>query len=92
MSDGRGSTLDILDRAVARGIDVRLIFWRPDAETEQLKRNASCGSTDHIGLLNERRSGVKIRWDRAYPDFCQHQILSAGKLLGLRVSMGIRNE
>jgi phosphatidylserine/phosphatidylglycerophosphate/cardiolipin synthase-like enzyme len=24
-------------------------------------------------LLNERRSGLKIRWDRAYPGFCQHQ-------------------
>lgn len=26
MPDGRGSTFDILDRAAARGIDVRLIF------------------------------------------------------------------
>lgn len=73
MPDGRGSTLDYLDRAAARGIDVRLIFWRPDAETEALRRNAFWGSADHIRLLEGRRSRVKIRWDRAHPGFCQHQ-------------------
>jgi phosphatidylserine/phosphatidylglycerophosphate/cardiolipin synthase-like enzyme len=73
MPDGRGAALDVLDRAAARGIDVRLIFWRPDAETKRLQRNAFWGSMDHISLLNERCSGVKIRWDSAYPGFCQHQ-------------------
>jgi cardiolipin synthase A/B len=73
MPDGRGSTFDVLDRAAARGIDVRLIFWRPDVETEWLRRNAFWGSTAHIGLLDRRRSLVKIRWDRAHPGFCQHQ-------------------
>ena len=73
MPDGRGSTFDVLDRAAARGIDVRLIFWRPDTETEQLKCNAFWGSASHIDLLDKRRSGVKIRWDRASPGFCQHQ-------------------
>ena len=29
MPDGRGSFFDVLDRAVARGIEVRVIFWRP---------------------------------------------------------------
>jgi cardiolipin synthase len=52
---------------------VRLIFWRPDAESEWLWRNAFWGSRAHRGLLDERRSGVKIRWDRAHPGFCQHQ-------------------
>ena len=73
MPDGRGCTFDVLDRAAARGIDVRLIFWRPDTETEWLKCNAFWGSATHIDLLDKRRSGVKIRWDRAYPGFCQHQ-------------------
>jgi len=73
MPDGRGGTFDVLDRAAARGIDVRLIFWRPDAQTEWLKRNAFWGSKVHIALLDRRRSGVKIRWDRAHPGFCQHQ-------------------
>src|SRR4051812_29340475 len=33
MPDGRGSALDVLDRAASRGIDVRIIFWRPDVTT-----------------------------------------------------------
>ena len=73
MPDGRGSTFDVLDRAAARGIDVRIIFWRPDAETDWLRRNAFWGSAIHVDLLDGRRSGVKIRWDRAHPGFCQHQ-------------------
>src|SRR5437773_8178604 len=40
MPDGRGSALDTLDRAAARGVDVRILFWRPDAETGHWKRNA----------------------------------------------------
>ena len=73
MPAGRGSTLDVLDRAAARGVDVRLVFWRPDAETERHRRNAFWGSTAHVGMLEARRSAVKIRWDRAHPGFCQHQ-------------------
>jgi cardiolipin synthase len=73
MPDGHGSTFDVLDRAAARGIDIRLIFWRPDEETAWLRKNAFWGSKDHIDLLDERRSGTKIRWDRAHPCFCQHQ-------------------
>ncbi len=68
-----GSTFDVLDRAAARGIDVRVIFWRPDAKTEWLRRNAFWGSTAHIDLLDRCRPGVKIRWDCAHPGFCQHQ-------------------
>jgi cardiolipin synthase len=73
MPDGRGSLFDVLDRAAARGIDTRLIFWRPDDETGSFRRNAFWGSAAQIGLLDGRRSGVKIRWDRAHPGFCQHQ-------------------
>ena len=73
MPDGRGSTLDVLDRAAARGVDVRLIFWRPDAGSESYWRNAFGGTRDHLALLAARRSGVKIRWDKAHPGFCQHQ-------------------
>jgi cardiolipin synthase len=73
MPDGRGTPFDVLDRAAARGIDVRIIFWRPDEETAWLRHNAFWGSMTHIELLNCRRSGVKIRWDRANPGFCQHQ-------------------
>jgi phosphatidylserine/phosphatidylglycerophosphate/cardiolipin synthase-like enzyme len=73
MPDGRGSTLDVLDRAAARGVDVRVIFWRPDAGSESHWRNAFGGTRDHLAPLAARRSGVKIRWDKAHPGFCQHQ-------------------
>jgi len=40
MPDGRGTPLDVLSRVAQRGLDVRIIFWRPDPETESLKTNA----------------------------------------------------
>jgi cardiolipin synthase A/B len=73
MPDARGSALDVLNRAAARGLDVRLIFWRPDAETERFKANAFWGSPEHIDLLARRDSAIRVRWDRAQPGFCQHQ-------------------
>jgi cardiolipin synthase A/B len=73
MPDGRGSALDVLDRAATRGVDVRLIFWRPDEETAGLRRNAFWGAPVHFDELRRRRSRVRIRWDRAHPGFCQHQ-------------------
>jgi cardiolipin synthase len=73
MPDGRGSALDVLGRAAARGLDVRLIFWRPDPETETLKLNAFWGSAQHIDLLESGTPNLRIRWDRAEPGFAQHQ-------------------
>jgi cardiolipin synthase A/B len=73
MPDGRGTALDVLDRAAGRGIDVRIIFWRPDDDTGPHTRNTFGGSAHQIALLEARRSEGKIRWDRAATGFCQHQ-------------------
>lgn len=73
MPDGRGSALDVLNRAAARGLDVRVVFWRPDPETEKFKANAFWGSPEHIDLLDTSDSAIRVRWDRAQPGFCQHQ-------------------
>lgn len=73
MPDGRGSLLDVLNRAAVRGLDVRLIFWRPDPETEKFKANTFWGSLEHIDLLDKSDSAIRVRWDRAQPGFCQHQ-------------------
>jgi cardiolipin synthase A/B len=73
MPDGRGSALDVLSRAAARGLDVRVIFWRPDPETDNLKANAFWGSAEQFAQLMESHSTIRIRWDRAEPGFCQHQ-------------------
>jgi cardiolipin synthase A/B len=73
MPDGRGSPLDVLNRVAERGVDVRIIFWRPDPETESLKTNAFWGASEHFDLLRKSASFILIRWDRAQPGYCQHQ-------------------
>src|SRR5215213_745831 len=73
MPDGHGTALDVLERVARRGIDVRIIFWRPDDETASLRRNAFWGSLDHFDALSQRYPQLKIRWDRAHPGYCQHQ-------------------
>ena len=71
MPDGRGTALDVLERIARRGIDVRVIFWRPDDEKH--RRNAFWGSVDHFDALSQHHPHVNIRWDRAHPGYCQHQ-------------------
>ncbi len=73
MPDGRGTALDVLGRAADRGLDIRLICWRPDRETECFRTNAFWGSERHFQRLQACADGVQIRWDRAQPGFCQHQ-------------------
>jgi cardiolipin synthase A/B len=73
MPDGRGAPLDVFESAARRGIDVCLIFWRPDEETADLRTNAFWGSADHFQRLAQHYPHVKIRWDRACPGYCQHQ-------------------
>jgi phosphatidylserine/phosphatidylglycerophosphate/cardiolipin synthase-like enzyme len=73
MPDGRGSPLDVFNRAAERGLDVRILFWRPDLETESLKTNAFWGAPEHFKQLTESASSIRIRWDQAQPGYCQHQ-------------------
>lgn len=73
MPDGRGSALDALQHAAERGVDVRLLCWRPDDETATLRTNAFWGSDAHRTLLAEHHGLLAVRWDRAEPGFCQHQ-------------------
>ena len=92
MPDGLGSTLDVLDRAAARGLDVRVLFWRPDQQTARYFRTAFWGSDEHLAVLESRRSGIKVRWDRARPGYCQHQkswLIDAGHDASLAILGGI---
>ena len=73
MPDGRGTPLEVLNRVAKRGVDVRIIFWRPDPETEALKTNAFWGAPEQFELLRTNASSILIRWDRAQPGYCQHQ-------------------
>lgn len=70
--DARGTLLDMLDRAAARGIDVRALIWRPAAEARGLGQNFEGSEADHA-RLRARDSRVSIRWDQAGAAFCHHQ-------------------
>ncbi len=79
--DGQEPLFDVLDRAVARGVDVRLLIWRPNPETAPSPRMFG-GSAEQRTLLAKRGSRFKIRWDRAATVFCQHQkswVIDAGQ-------------
>jgi phosphatidylserine/phosphatidylglycerophosphate/cardiolipin synthase-like enzyme len=81
LPDGRGPLFDVLDRAVARGLDVRLLIWRPNPETAPSPRMFG-GSAEQRALLARRGSRFKIRWDRAATVCCQHQkswVIDAGQ-------------
>jgi len=92
MPDGRGSALDVLERAARRGVDVRVIFWRPDEETAEWRRNTFWGSAEHFSLLALRYPSINIRWDRAHPGYCQHQkswVIDAARDVGTAFVGGI---
>lgn len=72
MPDGHGNLLDLLDRAVARGLDVRAIFWRPNPESAGYGQTFA-GSCEDRALLQARGSRFRARWDRAHGPYCQHQ-------------------
>jgi cardiolipin synthase len=72
MPDGGESLFDVLDRAAARGLDVRVIFWRPNPEGPRQGGKFS-GSPDDRRMLEARGSRFRARWDRAHGPYLQHQ-------------------
>jgi len=81
MPDGGGALLDVLDRAVERGLDVRVIFWRPNQESIGYGRTFA-GTPEERAMLAARGSRFRIRWDRAHGPYCQHQkswLIDAGQ-------------
>jgi phosphatidylserine/phosphatidylglycerophosphate/cardiolipin synthase-like enzyme len=81
MPAGRGSLFDVLDQAVARDLEVRVIFWRPNPESSSLGRTFS-GSPADRDILRARGSRFRARWDRAHGHYLHHQkswLVDAGK-------------
>jgi phosphatidylserine/phosphatidylglycerophosphate/cardiolipin synthase-like enzyme len=74
MPDGRGSFFDVLDRAAARGVDVRALFWR-EPRIHEVEPGSSHfeGTEDERRWLDTRGSGFAARWDRLPGGWCQHQ-------------------
>src|SRR5262249_37736546 len=74
LPDGRGSLFEVLDRVVARGLDVRLIFWRPNPECPSASKGSTFeGTPADRDLLRARGSAFRVRWDRAPGHYLQHQ-------------------
>jgi len=62
--DGRG-LFDLLEAAAARGVDVRAVFWKPNAESANYGRTYAGSPGEHPSL--------RLRWDRANGPYCHHQ-------------------
>lgn len=81
MPDGRGSLFDVLDRAVARGVEVRALFWRNNEGSGFSEHEIFSGSPEQREMLAARGSRFLARWDRAQKAYCHHQkswIIDAG--------------
>ncbi len=81
MPDGRGSFFDVLDRAAARGLDVRVLFWRePDLPRLMPGSAHFAGTAEERGWLDDRHARFLARWDHL-PRYCHHQkswVIDAG--------------
>lgn len=81
MPDGRGSLFDVLDRAAARGLDVRALFWRVNDDYPLEHNEVFPGDAQQRAMLGTRSTRWSARWDRAQKLYCQHQkswIVDAG--------------
>jgi len=81
MPDRRGSVFDVLDDAVKRGLDVRVIFWRPNPQSAGFGSTFSGLPADRE-LLRKRNSHFRARWDRTHDAYCHHQkswLIDAGE-------------
>ena len=73
MPDGRGSLFDVLDAAVDRRLDVRVIFWRHWLLAEADPHAHFAGTEADRQMLAARSSRFLARWDQAHGLYCQHQ-------------------
>ncbi|MCA9718587.1 MAG: phosphatidylserine/phosphatidylglycerophosphate/cardiolipin synthase family protein, partial [Myxococcales bacterium] len=71
---------DALDACAARGVDVRLLFWRnarfsTAGPTDQPTRNVFHGLPEDLALLRREGSRLRARWDDSGgdPRHCHHQ-------------------
>jgi cardiolipin synthase len=93
MPDGRGSLFDVLDGAVQRGLDVRVLFWRSTGGPGLDATTIFSGLPQHLQWLETRGSRFGARWDRAqHPSGCHHQkswIIDAGQPMEVAFVGGI---
>jgi phosphatidylserine/phosphatidylglycerophosphate/cardiolipin synthase-like enzyme len=82
---GDGSFFDLLDRAAARGLDVRALFWREPLlaplASDPLWRHFEGNDADRA-FLEQRRARFAARWDHLPRTYCHHQkswVIDAGE-------------
>ena len=73
LPDGHGGLFDLLDRATARGLDVRVIFWRSQPEEDHEPGAHFFGTEAQRCALAERGSHFQARWDVLPGELCHHQ-------------------
>ena len=82
MPDDHGSFFDVLDRAQARGLDVRVLFWRHEQLAAINPDSHFAGTVTDREFLAKRGSRFLARWDQAHGRYCQHQkswVVDAGQ-------------
>ncbi|WP_337268672.1 phospholipase D-like domain-containing protein [Oryzifoliimicrobium ureilyticus] len=72
LPDSDEALFDMLDHAVERGLDVRVLCWRPNRQSEGDGRTFA-GTPADFHLLGMRDAQFNIRWDEAPAAFCHHQ-------------------
>ncbi len=72
LPDGHGTFFDVLDRAAARGLDVRALFWREPSLPSEPGWHHFRGSPEECAWLEERGARFLARWDHL-PRYCHHQ-------------------
>src|SRR5262249_1545838 len=71
LPDGRGTAFDVLARAAARGLDVRVLFWREPELARMLPDSEHFGGTEREReWLRARGARFRARWDHL-PHYCQ---------------------
>jgi phosphatidylserine/phosphatidylglycerophosphate/cardiolipin synthase-like enzyme len=82
MPGGRGTFFDVLDAAAARGLDVRVLFWRSPEQEEHEPGVHFSGTEEERAWLAARGSRFAARWDRLPGQGCHHQkswLVDAGR-------------
>ena len=82
---GDGSFFDLLDRAAARGLDARALFWREPLlaplASDPVWRHFEGNDADRA-FLEQRRARFAARWDHLPRTYCHHQkswVIDAGE-------------
>ncbi|MCP4004794.1 MAG: phosphatidylserine/phosphatidylglycerophosphate/cardiolipin synthase family protein [bacterium] len=82
MPGGRGGFFDVLDAAVKRGVDVRVLFWRSPELEEETPGEHFSGTAEEREWLAERGARFLARWDYLPEKLCHHQkswLVDAGR-------------